>query len=185
MAAVLAKYIFDLPWLLSIALGFCLGAVSPAVLVPSCMALHKDHYGTKKGIPTTLIAASSFDDIAAITIFGVCITLLFEQIETEPIPGEPAKPKTDIAWLIGKNFIEIFSGLFYGFLVAFILSGMNYVHCIEDKMLCNLKCLIMVGMSVLTPYLAFATHFPEGKYIGIIFFGYGCNCFWKTKKQML
>lgn len=78
MAALVAKFIFDLPWLLAIALGFCLGAVSPAVLVPSCMALYNAHYGTKKGIPTTLIAASSFDDIAAITIFGVCITLLFE-----------------------------------------------------------------------------------------------------------
>lgn len=78
IAGLVAKFIFDLPWLLAIALGFCLGAVSPAVLVPSCMTLHNDHYGTKKGIPTTLIAASSFDDIAAITIFGVCITLLFE-----------------------------------------------------------------------------------------------------------
>ena len=47
-----------------------------------------------------------------------------------------------------------------------------------------IKCSIMIGMSVLTPYLAFATHFPEGKYIGIIFFGYGCNCLWKTKAQM-
>jgi len=37
-------------------------------------------------------------------------------------------------------------------------------------------------MSFLTPLLAYATSFPEGKYIGIIFFGYGCNCFWKTKK---
>jgi NhaP-type Na+/H+ or K+/H+ antiporter len=80
MVAIISKFVFDLPWLLAIALGFCLGAVSPAVLVPSCMALHNENYGTKKGIPTTLIAASSFDDIAAITIFGVCITLLFEQI---------------------------------------------------------------------------------------------------------
>jgi NhaP-type Na+/H+ or K+/H+ antiporter len=147
------------------------------------MKLHKAEYGTKKGIPTTLIAASSFDDIAAITIFGVCITLLFEQIETEPVPGEKPKPKSDIAWLIGKNFIEIFSGLFFGFLVAAILSTMNYMKFATDAALCKAKCVIMIGMSVLTPYLAYVTKFPEGKYIGIIFFGYGCNCLWKTKKQ--
>jgi hypothetical protein len=41
---------------------------------------------------------------------------------------------------------------------------------------------MMICMSFLTPLLAYATSFPEGKYIGIIFFGYGCNCFWKTKK---
>ena len=185
MAAVAARLIFGLPWLLAIALGFCLGAVSPAVLVPSCMALHKAQYGTKKGIPTTLIAASSFDDIAAITIFGVCITLLFESLELEVPEGETAPKKANIASMIGQNFLEIFSGLAYGFVVAFILSGFNYVHCASDAMLANVKCVIMVGMSVCTPLLAYIIHYPEGKYIGIIFFGYGCNCFWKTKKQML
>lgn len=39
-SALVAKAIFDMPWTLSIALGFCLGAVSPAVLVPSVMILH-------------------------------------------------------------------------------------------------------------------------------------------------
>ena len=77
-SAVVAKYIFGLPWFLAIGLGFCLGAVSPAVLVPSVMILHKAEYGVKKGIPTTMIAASSFDDIIAITVFGVMATLAFE-----------------------------------------------------------------------------------------------------------
>ena len=67
-----------MPWTLSIGLGFCLGAVSPAVLVPSVMILHKAHYGTKKGIPTTMIAASSFDDITAITVFGIMTSMAYE-----------------------------------------------------------------------------------------------------------
>jgi NhaP-type Na+/H+ or K+/H+ antiporter len=70
--ALVSKYVFGLPIALCFALGFILGAVSPAVLVPSCMILQEQRYGIKKGIPTTLIAASSFDDIIAITIFGVC-----------------------------------------------------------------------------------------------------------------
>jgi len=177
LSALVAKFIFDLPWLLSIALGFCLGAVSPAVLVPSCMALHNDNYGTKKGIPTTLIAASSFDDIAAITIFGVCITLLFETVGE----GAATEEKKDIGWIIGKNFIEIFSGIFYGFLVAGLLSLLNYVP-IQDKHLVYVKLAFMLSMSVCTPLLAYVTEFPEGKYIGIIFFGYFCNVLWKTKK---
>ena len=69
-----------MPWTLCIALGFCLGAVSPAVLVPSVMILHKAEYGTKKGIPTTMIAASSFDDISAITVFGIMVSLAFEEV---------------------------------------------------------------------------------------------------------
>jgi NhaP-type Na+/H+ or K+/H+ antiporter len=70
--ALMTYIIFGMPLSLCFALGFILGAVSPAVLVPSCMILQEQGYGVKKGIPTTLIAASSFDDIIAITIFGVC-----------------------------------------------------------------------------------------------------------------
>lgn len=149
--------------------------------------MYNENYGTKKGIPTTLIAASSFDDIAAITIFGVCVTLLFESIgmgesEVSGIHSDPSHEQKDIGWLVAKNFIEIFSGVFYGFLVAFILSSMNYMPCIKDEKLVYVKMCCMILMSFLTPLLAFVTDFPEGKYIGIIFFGYGCNCFWKTKK---
>lgn len=187
VAAIVSKFLFDLPWLLAIALGFCLGAVSPAVLVPSCMALHNENYGTKKGIPTTLIAASSFDDIAAITIFGVCITLLFEQIgagesKLSGIEADPEKESKSIGWMIAKNFIEIFSGLFYGFLVAGLFSLLNYISAIQDSTKIYIKLCLMLSMSVCTPLLAYVTEFPEGKYIGIIFFGYGCNCFWKTNK---
>ena len=79
-SALVARAIFGMPWTLCIALGFCLGAVSPAVLVPSVMILHKAEYGTKKGIPTTMIAASSFDDISAITVFGIMVSLAFEAV---------------------------------------------------------------------------------------------------------
>jgi solute carrier family 9B (sodium/hydrogen exchanger), member 1/2 len=77
MAAIASRFIFSMPWPLCFAQGFTLGAVSPAVLVPSLMILQKAGYGVKKGIPTTLIAASSFDDIIAITVFGICISIAF------------------------------------------------------------------------------------------------------------
>lgn len=78
-AAGAAMWIFGLPWHLAFALGYCLGAVSPAVLVPSCMILHKNDYGIAKGIPTTLIAASSFDDIIAISVFSIFLTIAFTE----------------------------------------------------------------------------------------------------------
>ena len=77
LAGLACRWIFNLPWPLCFAQGFTLGAVSPAVLVPSCMILHKKEYGTKKGIPTTLIAASSFDDIIAISVFSIFLTIAF------------------------------------------------------------------------------------------------------------
>lgn len=43
------------------------------------MILHKAGYGVKKGIPTSMIAASSFDDIIAITAFGIFTTIAFNE----------------------------------------------------------------------------------------------------------
>ena len=97
------------------------------------------------------------------------------------VEADPEHEEKDIGWLVAKNFIEIFSGVFYGFLVAGIFSLTNYIP-ISDKILIWIKMVMMFLMALTTPMLAYATDFPEAKYIGIIFFGYGCNCFWKTKK---
>nr|XP_035951671.1 sodium/hydrogen exchanger 9B1 isoform X7 [Halichoerus grypus] len=56
---------------------FVLGAVSPAVVVPSMLLLQENGYGINKGIPTLLIAASSLDDIIAITGFNTCLSIVF------------------------------------------------------------------------------------------------------------
>ena len=77
MVTVASHFIFGLPWALAGAMGFVLAAVSPAVVVPALMILHKAKYGVAKGIPTTLIAASSFDDIFGITFFGLLSTIAF------------------------------------------------------------------------------------------------------------
>ena len=58
-------------------LRFVLAAVSPAVVVPSLLSLQARGYGTDKGISTLVIAASSIDDIIAITGFGVVLGIAF------------------------------------------------------------------------------------------------------------
>ena len=78
-AAVATNLILGYPWAICFAHGFTLAAVSPAVVVPSMMILQKKGYGVKLGIPTTCIAASSFDDIIAITAFGVFLTIAFNE----------------------------------------------------------------------------------------------------------
>lgn len=70
----------SVPYPLNGALALCsfvLGAVSPAVVVPSMLLLQKDGYGVEQGIPTLLMAAGSFDDILAITGFTTCLGMAF------------------------------------------------------------------------------------------------------------
>ena len=58
---------------------FVLSAVSPAVVVPSLLNLQERKYGTKKGIPTLVIAAASVDDILAITGFTIMLSIAFSE----------------------------------------------------------------------------------------------------------
>lgn len=56
-------------------LGFIIGAVSPAVVVPQMLLLTEKGLGTKKGIPTLILAGASIDDVFAITIFTTFLGL--------------------------------------------------------------------------------------------------------------
>ncbi|XP_015912243.1 sodium/hydrogen exchanger 9B2 [Parasteatoda tepidariorum] len=72
---VASHFLLQLPWSWSIMLGFVISAVSPAVIVPGLLNLQSKMRGTKKGIPTLVIAAASIDDILAITGFTVMLTI--------------------------------------------------------------------------------------------------------------
>jgi len=104
-------------WPLCFAHGFTLGAVSPAVVVPSMMILHKAGYGVKKGIPTSMIAASSFDDIIAITAFGIFITVSMNQakggIASEEEGGD------SIGFEVMMNLVQLVAGLVVGMGLGF------------------------------------------------------------------
>ena len=51
--------------------------MSPAVLVPSIFELMRLKRGTKKGIPSIMLAAGSIDDITAINMFSLFVVLSF------------------------------------------------------------------------------------------------------------
>ena len=94
-------------------LSFVLGAVSPAVVVPSMLLLQEGGYGVEKGIPTLLMAAGSFDDILAITGFNTCLGMAFST--GTPIHSQRAVPSCSkdigydvmsMASLLDKGILE-------------------------------------------------------------------------------
>ncbi|HLR34595.1 MAG TPA: cation:proton antiporter [Tissierellales bacterium] len=56
-------------------LGFIIAAVSPAVVVPSMLDLIEKDIGADKNIPTLILAGASIDDVFAITIFSIFLSL--------------------------------------------------------------------------------------------------------------
>lgn len=59
--------------------SWVLGAVSPAVVVPSLLWLKSEGYGENKGISTLVTAGTLLDNIFAITMFGVFLSIIFSQ----------------------------------------------------------------------------------------------------------
>ncbi|XP_072261746.1 sodium/hydrogen exchanger 9B2 [Pyxicephalus adspersus] len=141
-AAVLAHFLMGLPLTWGFMLGFVLGAVSPAVVVPSMLLLQKEGYGVDKGIPTLLMAAGSFDDILAITGFNTCFGMAFSSGSTlnniirgvlEVVVGIiaglllgfflhyfPSKDQENLKWkrsylLLALSIFAVFASLFFGF----------------------------------------------------------------------
>ena len=60
------------------ALAYIISCISPSVVVPGLISLNDRGYGKKSGIPTSLIAAGTFDDIICIICFGICKTVAYQ-----------------------------------------------------------------------------------------------------------
>ncbi len=173
-AALACRWIFNLPWALCFAQGYTLGAVSPAVLVPSCMILHNNDYGVKKGIPTTLIAASSFDDIIAISVFSIFLTIAFNQA-----PGGEDEESKSIGVELGLVVLQIVTGLVLAFIIGFAMKLFN--RCKPEKTKWP-KFFVTLFFAVAAPFASDLSGFPESKFIFVIFFGFMCFRQWKEDK---
>ena len=75
LAGLVAHGLFGMPVSLAFSLGFILAAVSPAVVVIGMFDLGRRGYGIKKGIPSLVVAAASFDDVIAISGYSIFIGL--------------------------------------------------------------------------------------------------------------
>lgn len=78
----IAGVMLTAPWLLGITyleaaiLGAILAAVSPAVVVPLMIDFMDRGRGTRKGIPTLILGASSVDDVFVIVLFTVFLGMV-------------------------------------------------------------------------------------------------------------
>ncbi|XP_039256548.2 sodium/hydrogen exchanger 9B2-like isoform X1 [Styela clava] len=103
-----AHWILGLPWEWSFMLGFVCGAVAPACVVPSMIKFQEEGYGVDHGVPSLLIAAASIDDIVAINVFNILLTITFGG--------------SSIGYNIGIAVAEIVLGIVLGFVGGFFLQ---------------------------------------------------------------
>lgn len=147
---------------LALCLGAVLGAVSPAVLVPCLMNLQVRGYGIVKGIPLTLLAASSFNDVFNITLFSVTSTIAFNKA------GVSDKSVGQVLLII---LLELIGGIAAGFVLGLLMKFFTPLNH-------TLKAILCLAVTVLFIVITSVFNFPEAKYVGIITFGYMCYRWW-------
>lgn len=141
--ALVSHFLMGLPWIWGFILGFVLGAVSPAVVVPSMLLLQKEGYGVEQGIPTLLMAAGSFDDILAITGFTTCLGMAFA---------------TGSTWYnLLRGVLEVAGGTVAGILLGFIIQ---YFPSVDQKHLVMKRSFLVLGLSVFAVFGSAVAGFP-------------------------
>ncbi|MDI9476505.1 MAG: cation:proton antiporter [Natronincolaceae bacterium] len=113
-------------------LGFIIAAVSPAVVVPSMLRLIENNVGSKKGIPTLILAGASIDDVFAITIFGAFLGLY-------------SGLNVNIGMQLLNIPISIVLGIVAGVVIGFLLTKLFKRYNIHDTK----KVLLILGFSIL------------------------------------
>ncbi|XP_018791331.1 PREDICTED: mitochondrial sodium/hydrogen exchanger 9B2 isoform X2 [Bactrocera latifrons] len=89
---LIARFTLDMPWFWGILLGLVITAVSPNVVVTVMLKLKEERLGLNSGIHTLIYAMTSCNDVVAIFLFGVFMSVIFstdksltEQILQGPI----------------------------------------------------------------------------------------------------
>ncbi|EPQ05271.1 Mitochondrial sodium/hydrogen exchanger NHA2 [Myotis brandtii] len=142
-----------------------LGAVSPAVVVPSMLLLQEGGYGVEKGVPTLLIAAGSFDDILAITGFNTCLGMAFSTGST--------------VFNVFRGVLEVLIGVAAGFLLGFFIK---YFPSSDQSELVWKRAFLVLGLSVLAVFSSAYLGFPGSGGLCTLVMAFLAGLGWASKK---
>ncbi|CAH2301230.1 sodium hydrogen exchanger 9B2 isoform X1 [Pelobates cultripes] len=167
-AALLSHFLLGLPITWAFMLGFVLGAVSPAVVVPSMLILQHGGFGVEKGVPTLLMAAGSFDDILAITGFNTCLGMAFSSGSTINS--------------IVRGVLEVVVGISAGLLLGFFL------HYFPSKDQGNLKwkrTYIVLALAIFAVFGSLTFGFPGSGGLCTLVMAFLAGIGWSANKTVV
>jgi len=98
VVALTSYYFLKIPLTMALCVGMLMAAVSPAVVVPPLMDLLKLDYAKVGGVATLILAACSLDDVVAISLFSIFLSLTFGGVETKNVTNEN-KHGGALSWL--------------------------------------------------------------------------------------
>ncbi|XP_071508916.1 sodium/hydrogen exchanger 9B2-like [Diadema antillarum] len=167
-AAVVSHFLLGFPWPWGFMLGFVLGAVTPAVIVPSLLALQSKGYGVRQGIPTLVIAAASCDDVLAIGAFGVILGAAFAT--------------GNLVYSIFRGPLELLMGVLYGGLAGLLLW---FLPDSNQTWLTRKRFLLLIYGGTFAIFGSGAAHFPGAGALGCLTMAFIAGHRWKAEKEAI
>ncbi len=129
---LLAPQLFPITYLEAAILGAILSAVSPAVVITLMLKFIKKRKGTKKGIPSLILASASIGDVIVIIIYSVLL-------------GVYIGNKANIVWQVASVPIAIIIGIVVGITIGWLL----YKLFIKYNLRATKQLLILLSVSII------------------------------------
>ena len=128
-------------------LGYVVAPISPAVVIPSVLALQDQGYGTTTGIPSMMVAAAALDDVLSLAGFGIFSSLAFDATSTSS-----GSASHELWFKIGKAPLAIVVGVCSGCLAGLFMGRLlprdgEYSTTWRAMWLFNLSVVLMAGLS--------------------------------------
>ena len=136
-------------------LGFIIAAVSPAVVVPEMLSLKEKNLGKEREIPTLILAGASIDDIFAITLFSLFLSLSLGK-------------NVNIYKEFLKIPLSIIIGIILGGVIGIILVKFFKKYHIRDTR----KAIIFLMVGITFHQLETLNIFPIASLLGIMTMGF-------------
>jgi solute carrier family 9B (sodium/hydrogen exchanger), member 1/2 len=154
---LVAPRLLGMTYLEAAILGAILGAVSPAVVVPLMIDFMDRGRGTKKGIPTLILGASSVDDVFVIVLFTVFLGMY---------GGGDVNLWTRLAEIPISIVLGIIAGLIPGYLLCSLFTKYDWR---PPK-----RTIVVMGMAIFLTWLESALEHwvPVASLLGIMAIGF-------------
>ncbi|KAK3931082.1 Sodium/hydrogen exchanger 9B2 [Frankliniella fusca] len=160
--------LLDLPPLWGVLLGLVLCAVAPSVVMPCFVELRAQRLGTDKGIDTLVVAAASFDDVIAISLYGLVQSILFSG-------GTSAEE-------LAQHPLGLLFGILYG---AVLGKSLQLVPLRETRHLAQWRSALVLGGGLVVTFGSDTLGFHEAGSVGCIATAFTAAAGWRKRETSL
>lgn len=161
-------------WAWAAMAGCSVAAVSPAIVLPQMLKLQNNGYGTRRGLPTMIIASSSFDDVIAISLFFVFLAL--------------GMSKSNIAFTIIRGPLELIAGFVYGVLagiIGYFISWREGSGSIKRNRFMYLLGVTLLSILGSNAILINGSSFGGAGAVGVLTSSFACSLGWGKGKKSI